>query len=308
MLTRTMRVGVTALVAMSTFSLAGCIERFFFYPDSTRYTTPEQFGLKAEDVTLTAADGAHLHAWFLPASGAAKATVLHLHGNAANVSNHLPLVAWLPARGYHVLMLDYRGFGRSQGRPSLDGIVDDALAALAYLRTRSDVDPTRLVVFGQSIGGATALRMLARDAAGVRLAIIDSSFPSYRGIARDATAGSACAASAGARSGHRVEGDRCSADLPARNARLGDPACEQRRAARGRARQPPVEDPRCGAHRRAGRSGAVARAAGRGDRCCGEVAASRRPSNAAARARHRPVTQSQTKLNSTMRRSPVPGA
>jgi fermentation-respiration switch protein FrsA (DUF1100 family) len=193
MLTRTMRVGVTALVAMSTFSLAGCIERFFFYPDSTRYTTPEQFGLKAEDVTLTAADGAHLHAWFLPASGAAKATVLHLHGNAANVSNHLPLVAWLPARGYHVLMLDYRGFGRSQGRPSLDGIVDDALAALAYLRTRSDVDPTRLVVFGQSIGGATALRMLARDAAGVRLAIIDSSFPSYRGIARDATAGSALA-------------------------------------------------------------------------------------------------------------------
>ena len=125
----------------------------------------------------------------MPAVGRPKATVLHLHGNAANISNHLPLVSWLPARGYNVLMIDYRGFGRSEGKPSLDGIVDDAAAALTYLRTRTDVDPTRVVVLGQSIGGATALRLLARDAKGVRIAIIDSAFASYRGIARDATAG-----------------------------------------------------------------------------------------------------------------------
>ena len=86
-------------------------------------------------------------------------------------------------------MVDYRGFGRSEGKPSLDGVVDDAAAALAYLRTRPDVDATRLIVFGQSIGGATALRLLARDARGVRLGVIDSAFASYRGIARDATAG-----------------------------------------------------------------------------------------------------------------------
>lgn len=193
MLTRAGRLVLMALFAMSAFSLAGCVERFFFYPDAARYTAPEQFGLRAQDVEMRAADGPRLHGWFLPASGMAKGTVLHLHGNAANVSNHLPLVAWLPARGYNVLMLDYRGFGRSEGKPTLDGIVDDALAALQYLRTRPDVDRERLVVFGQSLGGATALRMLARDAPGVRLAIIDSSFPSYRGIARDATAGSAMA-------------------------------------------------------------------------------------------------------------------
>lgn len=174
-------------------TLAGCIERFFFYPDAVRYTSPEQFGLRAEDVRIRSSDGTRLHGWFLPASGTAKGTVLHLHGNAANISNHLPLVAWLPARGYNVLMIDYRGFGMSEGRPTLDGVVDDALAALNYLRTRPDVDRGRLVVFGQSLGGATALRMLARDADGVRLALIDSSFPSYRGIARDATKGSAMA-------------------------------------------------------------------------------------------------------------------
>jgi fermentation-respiration switch protein FrsA (DUF1100 family) len=193
MLTGPGRLALIAVFGLSALTLAGCVERFFFYPDSAQYASPAQFGLRAEDVSLRSADGTRLHAWFLPSSGPTKGTVLHLHGNAANITNHLPLVAWLPARGYNVLMLDYRGFGRSEGKPTLDGIVDDALAALQYARTRPDVDGGRLIVLGQSLGGATALRMLARDSAGVRLAIIDSSYPSYRGIARDATAGSALA-------------------------------------------------------------------------------------------------------------------
>jgi uncharacterized protein len=190
MLMRVMRsTSVTLLSGLIVIMLAGCIERMFFYPDAVTYTTPAQLGVRADDVQIVTADGSRLHGWFLPAVGKAKGTVLHLHGNAANVSNHLPLVAWLPARGYNVLMVDYRGFGRSQGKPSLDGIVDDAAAALEYLRTRTDIDQTRLIVLGQSIGGATALRLLARDAKGVRLAVIDSAFASYRGVARDATAG-----------------------------------------------------------------------------------------------------------------------
>ena len=188
-----MRIARVALLALSSgllvIMLAGCIERMFFYPDTVMYTSPAQQGVRAEDVRISTADGSQLHGWFLPAVSAAKGTVLHLHGNAANISNHLPLVSWLPARGYNVLMIDYRGFGRSEGKPSLDGIVDDAAAALAYLRTRPGVDATRLILLGQSIGGATALRLLARDAGGVRLGVIDSAFASYRGIARDATAG-----------------------------------------------------------------------------------------------------------------------
>jgi hypothetical protein len=175
-----------AVVALVALLLAGCVERMFFYPDSVQYSRAEQFGLRHEDVFIDAADGSRLHGWWLPAKGAALGSVLHLHGNAANVSNHLPLVAWLPAAGFNVLMLDYRGFGRSQGRPTLDGVVDDAAAALAYLRSRPGVDGGRLVVLGQSLGGATALRLLARDSEGVRLAVIEAAFASYRGIARDA--------------------------------------------------------------------------------------------------------------------------
>lgn len=158
----------------------------FFYPDRIEYSRPGQFGLKHEDASIMTADGSRLHGWWLPAPGTAQGTVLHLHGNAANVSNHLPLVAWLPPAGFNVLVLDYRGFGRSEGKPTLEGVVEDALAALRWLRTRNDVDAKRLIVLGQSIGGATALRLLAQDRVGVKLGIIDSAFGSYRGIARDA--------------------------------------------------------------------------------------------------------------------------
>jgi len=179
-----------AAAATTAMFLTGWVEGFFFYPDARTWSTPAQFGVTAQDVELRAADGSRLHAWFLPApeGTAARGTVLHLHGNAANVSNHLPLVAWLPAQGFNVLMLDYRGFGRSEGRPTLDGVVDDAAVALDYLRTRPGVDGQRLIVYGQSLGGATALRLLARDAGGVRLCVIEAAFSGYRTIARDAAA------------------------------------------------------------------------------------------------------------------------
>jgi hypothetical protein len=178
------RAGVLALCAL----LAGCtmIEGMFFCPDSAPYAQPGDFGLQHEDVSITTADGLRLHGWWLPAKGEARGSVLHLHGNAANVGNHLPLVAWLPAAGFNVLMLDYRGFGRSQGRPTLDGVLEDAAAALRALRARPGVDAGRVIVFGHSLGGATALRLLARDGEGVRLGVIEAAFASYRGIARDA--------------------------------------------------------------------------------------------------------------------------
>jgi len=171
-------------------ALAGCVERQFFYPDRTVYTTPQQFGLQSQDVWIPGPGGSRLHGWWLPAQGRPRGTVLHLHGNAANISNHLPLVQWLPKAGYHLFTFDYRGFGESPGQPSLDGVVADAQAALAWLRQRPEVDAQRLVVLGQSLGGATAVRLVAADAAGVKLLVLDCAFSSYRDIARHAVDGS----------------------------------------------------------------------------------------------------------------------
>lgn len=160
-------------------------DRVFYYPDRRKRTTPAEAGLAFEDVSLRAADGTALHAWLLPSRTAeSRGTVLHLHGNAANITGHWPFIGWLPAAGYHVLALDYRGYGRSEGTPTREGTLLDAEAALDYLRDRPEVDPRRIFIFGQSIGGAIASVLAARRNGQLAGVIIDSAFTSYREIAR----------------------------------------------------------------------------------------------------------------------------
>jgi fermentation-respiration switch protein FrsA (DUF1100 family) len=162
------------------------VERLFFKPEPLDELDPSVSGLAFEEVTIPTADGQRLHGWWLPARSPAQApTMLHLHSGTGNMLSNLLQIDWLPPAGCNVLMVDYRGFGRSSGKPTLDGSVEDGLAALRYLRSRSDVDAARLVVFGQGLGGATALRVLARDHAGVKLALIDSAFASYREFVLD---------------------------------------------------------------------------------------------------------------------------
>ncbi len=174
------RLGVVGLAA-GYVTLVG-FDSFFYYPDDVTYTTPAELRLAAEDVTFATADGETLHGWFLPAEGEPRGVVVHFHGNAANISNHLPLVSWLPQRGYHVLMFDYRGFGRSTGRPTRAGTIRDGHAALDYVRTRADCRALPLFVYGQSLGGAVGV-VVAADRPEVRGVIAEATFGRYRGIA-----------------------------------------------------------------------------------------------------------------------------
>lgn len=175
---------LSALIA--TLCLAGCTS-LFFHPQPSHVRTPAQIGLQYEDITLSAADGVRLHAWFLPAQTPPRGTILFLHGNAENISTHIGSVYWLPERGFNVLLLDYRGYGRSEGHPELRGMVADVEAAMNTLLTRSDVDASRIVVFGQSLGGAIALHYVAhsKHRKYIRALVIDSAFASYRGITRE---------------------------------------------------------------------------------------------------------------------------
>ena len=183
----TRRTAMLGIVAATGGLLSGCAEGYFFHPDTRIYTTPAQLGITVEEIVF--GDEVKLHGWWMPAAGTPRATLVQAHGNAANVTNHVPLVAWLPAAGVNVLSFDYRGFGRSEGSPTLDGVVADTRAALAQAR-RQQVRPLPLVLLGQSLGGATSVRALAEETAGdVKLLILDSAFASYRGIARDAAGG-----------------------------------------------------------------------------------------------------------------------
>lgn len=171
-----------------TLLLQGCANTMFYYPDRHVHQLPQPAGRPWDDVSFASMDGTKLNGWFIPAIGPAKATVVHFHGNAQNLSAHYSFVSWLPEKGYNVFLFDYRGYGKSAGSPGRGGVFEDGVAALDYIRTRRDVDPNKLIVFGQSLGGAVAVAVLGEDpdaARGVRAVAIDSTFYSYRSVARD---------------------------------------------------------------------------------------------------------------------------
>lgn len=173
------------LIILNIF-ISGCTS-VFFQPHQQQYLTPDKIGLAFEDVYFSSADGTRLHGWLLPAQGKAKGTVLFLHGNAENISTHIGSVHWLPALHYNVLLLDYRGYGASQGTPSLAGAQLDIDAAMAHLLQRSDVEKARIVILGQSLGGAMGIYNVAHSPyrEHIRALISESAFSDYRQIARE---------------------------------------------------------------------------------------------------------------------------
>ncbi|MGJ8695100.1 MAG: alpha/beta hydrolase [Verrucomicrobiaceae bacterium] len=160
--------------------------RFFYYPTEKGLYEPGEFGYKYEEVTFKSEDGTKLHGWFLPAHGMkkAKGTVVFSHGNAGAVGYHLGFITWAINGGYNVLLYDYRGYGKSEGEVDRKGIVQDVRAAFAYVKTRSDVDPGRLISFGHSLGGAKSIAALGEKAVeGVRGVISFAGFSSYKEMA-----------------------------------------------------------------------------------------------------------------------------
>jgi fermentation-respiration switch protein FrsA (DUF1100 family) len=140
--------------------------RMIYYPNRQIDQTPDQVGLKYEDVTLTTSDNLRINGWFLPAVASAKAglpthsdatlTVLLFHGNAGNISHRLDKLAVLRDLGVDTFIIDYRGYGRSEGKPDEQGTYLDARAAYDYLITQRKVAPRSIVVYGESLGSAIA--------------------------------------------------------------------------------------------------------------------------------------------------------
>lgn len=167
--------------------MSGCTH-LYFYPETEHYWDPARAGIVYEDVWFEAADGIRLHGWMLPAqTEQVHGTVVFAHGNAQNISSHVLNIHWLPEEGFHVFAFDYRGFGRSEGRPDFPGVHRDMVAALHAAADDPRVDPERMVVFGQSLGGSVALTTVAKvgHEMDIRGVAVDSPFASWRGIARE---------------------------------------------------------------------------------------------------------------------------
>lgn len=163
--------GYLALVIL-TWLLQGCMIHF---PVRALETTPADAGLAYEELYLTTADGERLHAWFLPAHEA-RAVLLFFHGNAGNISHRLESLRIFHELGLEVLILDYRGYGRSSGSPSEKGLYRDAEAAYDYLTRERSVPPEQLLVFGRSLGAAVAAQLASERPVGGL--ILESGFTS----------------------------------------------------------------------------------------------------------------------------------
>jgi hypothetical protein len=173
---------VLMVVLLIAFMLGRLFDSMMFHPEPGAQIRPEQVGVEGRDVFLTTGDQIRIHAFYLPAPGATRA-ILFLHGNAGNASHRLPnAAALLRSTGAHVLLLDYRGYGLSEGRPTEAGVYADARAGLAWLEHEAGIPEDRIVVFGRSLGGAVAVD-LARNRAIAGL-ILESTFASAGAIAR----------------------------------------------------------------------------------------------------------------------------
>lgn len=185
---RITRTSFKALGLALLLCVAGC-SSLLFYPEPGEPFTPDVAKLAWRPVTLQSADGVRLHAWWLPAKAGVpvKGTVLHLHGNGGNLSRHLGGSWWLPAEGYQVLMLDYRGYGLSEGSADLPGVYLDIQAALDWLRQAPETQGQPLILLGQSLGGALGIHYLAghpSEAARFKALVFDGAPASYRKVGR----------------------------------------------------------------------------------------------------------------------------
>ncbi len=159
--------------------------RLVYFPTATLVGSPADLGLAYQDVWLNPDKGkGFVHAWAAPADPSFDSGrwVLFCHGNGGNISGRLPLLEILHRLGYSTLIFDYRGFGRSSGRPTERNTYQDAVAAWRWLVEEQAVAPEDIMVFGRSLGGAVAAWLAREKNPG--LLVVESTFTSLVDMGR----------------------------------------------------------------------------------------------------------------------------
>lgn len=160
--------------------------KLVFYPVKWLQGSPAQLDLRYEDVTVKTSDGLKLHAWFVPSPNE-RARLFFLHGNAGNIGDRISRLPELVKRGISVFLLDYRGYGQSEGIPSELGIYADAEAGLAWLKRRASPGGASqnvpIIYHGESLGSAVAIELAVSNELPRKL-IIEGGFTSARDMAK----------------------------------------------------------------------------------------------------------------------------
>lgn len=169
--------GLLLLNAMMYFQQSHMI----FFPMTRLEQTPADWGLEYEDVNFNTEDNVQLHGWYIP-QPQSEHVLLFFHGNAGNISHRRESIEVFHRLGLNVLIIDYRGYGQSQGKPSEQGFYQDATATWRYLTEQKGFAPEQIIIFGRSIGGVIAARLAAEVEA--RGLILESTLSSARDFAR----------------------------------------------------------------------------------------------------------------------------
>lgn len=177
----TLAVALLFLYAVQPMLIETYLNHVTFYPAPGIDIDPEQFGVEVEQLFLESVDGVRIHAFFVRNSDSDRA-LLYLHGNAGNASHRLPTAVQFAQLGFNVLLIDYQGYGLSEGQPSESGIYADGNTGLEHLLGRG-FQYSNIILFGRSLGGAVAVDIARERAlAGV---ILCSTFSSGADMARE---------------------------------------------------------------------------------------------------------------------------
>ena len=171
------------------FSLTGFLiilyffqSRFIFFPSREIEATPDDIGLPYEPIEIETSDGVKITGWFVPAQNA-RGTVLFFHGNGGNISHRLGSLRIFNELGLNTFIIDYRGYGQSEGKVGEDGMYLDAEAAWKYLVEQRGTDPDKIIIFGRSLGGAVAVNLAGKHPSAA--IIVESTFTSIPEIGSD---------------------------------------------------------------------------------------------------------------------------
>ena len=182
------RLAVSAITIAAVVFMSGCIGVFFnqsklvFHPHSDIAMRPSQAGLEYEDLRLSPAPDAFINAWYVPAEGARR-TVIFCHGNGENIGDDLDYIILYHELGANLLIFDYRGYGRSSGKPSEKATYEDMTACWKYVTEERGTPPGEIVLAGRSLGGAVAANLASRvTPAGL---ILESTFTSVPDMGRE---------------------------------------------------------------------------------------------------------------------------
>ena len=155
--------------------------RFIYFPQSKIDFTPDMAGLSFEDIYFKTEDDVLLNGWFIPVDDARK-TLLFFHGNGGNISHRLESLKIFHEMGLSVFIIDYRGYGQSQGTTSEQGTYRDAEAAWQFLTETRGISDEDIIIFGRSMGGAVAIWLAGKHTP--NLLILESAFTSVADMAK----------------------------------------------------------------------------------------------------------------------------